>query len=493
MGTATSLVLSSLLLTALGGCFPAPEVAVTIDGSRGFQTIEGFGTCLISWDPRMAEWYRRPEAVSTYTDYLGFTFLRTNLYGDGTISPKARPQDILHSDPEFARNDPRTPIFLDFGRRAKERQPGLKVIGTAWTPPAWMKVSGKITDTASGAIQATTYEVDRNGVKSEGINRVKSDHFPHVAAWLAEFARHYAKNGLPLYAISPANEPQFTQSFESCLWNATDLATVTALTREALNARGLQQIRIFGPETMTGFNWENGPNVQYTQAMRKNPAAFRALDIWATHGYEDGVVGDVSANSSAQFWNLIKGDDKPYWVTEGGTGGHDWPAPVSEKGVGLAIHNALVAGQASAFVPWQYAENARTEHNLMPLEGPSKKTHVVRHFSRFIPAMAQRVEATPAFGPLCVSAYVKGADLTVVLINPKKGDVQASVSLSGVPSVASLQGWVTSERQSSALIGAVAVKNGRASVTIPGPGIVTLTTVRLSDAQSQLAPGLKSE
>ena len=40
----------------------AMALDVQVDGSAKHQTIEGFGTCLISWVPRMAEYYPHARA-----------------------------------------------------------------------------------------------------------------------------------------------------------------------------------------------------------------------------------------------------------------------------------------------------------------------------------------------------------------------------------------------------------------------------------------------
>lgn len=446
---------------------------VTVDATKRHQTIDGFGTCLISWEDRMADWYRRPEAARIYGEELRFNILRCNLWGDGTIGPVTNPRAIRHTDPQFAKDDPRTPVFLQFAKAVRRYQPNIKVIGTVWSPPAWMKENRSITDRASGAIDGGSYLIDGK----PSLNRVAKDKYPLFAQWLIEMVKYYEANGVPMYAVSAANEPQFTQSFESCVWTAPDLATITGMVGEVLRRQGLGHVKMFGPETMTGFNWDGGPNHKYTEAMRANLAAWRALGFWATHGYADGVVGDVSSNSSAKFWSMIARDGKPYWVTEGGTGGHNWPEPVGPKGVGVAIHNAFVAGNASAFVPWQYAEDSRSEHNLMPLSGLDKKTHVVRHYSRYIPAGAVRVDATPAFGGLNVSAYVRGRDVTIVLLNTTAKAESAQVNLRGLK-VGKLNVVRTSATEDSRSMPPVSVAGGRATVEIPGPGIVTLSTLR---------------
>lgn len=455
----------------------ASAVDITVDGSKRHQTILGFGTCLISWDPRMAGWYRSPEAARLFGQELRFNIIRANLWGDGTIGPTDDPNAISHTDPSFAAGDPRTPVFIDFFNAVKAVNGEVLMIGTVWSPPAWMKFNNAIVDDASGAIMGLDYTGEKSGRKVEFTNRVKPEMYPHFAAWLVEMVKHYQANGVDLYAISPANEPQFTQTFESCVWTPEDLATITGLVGQRLEEQGLGHIQLFGPETMTSFNWDNGPNPNYTRAMRDNPLAWRHFDAWATHGYADGVKGESSANASAQFWDLIKNDGKPYWVTEGGTGGHEWPDPVRPGGVALAIHNALVAGNASAFVPWQFAEGSRSEHNLMPLDGPSKKTHAVRHFSRFIPRGAVRVEAAPAFGDVNASAFVNGQDYTIVLVNPTDGMQSVTVNLRNMERNPFVFAIVTDESRDSADGGRIPVTGNMIRVEVPGPGIVTLTTM----------------
>ncbi|CAN5709774.1 hypothetical protein BH11ARM2_BH11ARM2_34280 [soil metagenome] len=459
---------------------PAPQATVvTIYVTQRHQTIEGFGTCLVSWEPEMARWYERPETVRMFAQDMGLNILRCNLWGDGTIGPTANADSISYRDPAFAKSDPRTPVFLKFAQAVRKLNPDLKVIGTVWSPPAWMKANGKITDDGAGGIDGATYQQDKNGAKVECLNRVKPDRYPHFAKWLTEMVRYYEANGVPMYAVSAANEPQFTQGFESCVWTATDLAKISGMTGDALKKAGLGRVKLFGPETMTGFNWEGGPNRRYVQAFRDDPAAWSALGFYASHGYTDGVSPDVSSNSSAQFWSIVAKDDKPYWVTEGGTGGHAWPEPVRQKGVGIAIHNALVAGNASAFVPWQFAEGDPSEHALTVKDHLDKKGQVVRQYARFIPAGSVRVDATPGYGDLNVSAFTKGKDLTVVLLNPKASPKRVSLDLKGLSTLAALNVVRTSATEDGAVLPPLRVTAGRATVDVPGDAIVTLTTLAI--------------
>lgn len=474
--TSRILLSASLLLSA---ATLATAQTITLNAAEKHQNIDGFGTCLISWDDRMAKWYETPRAAEIFANDLRFNILRVSLWGDGTLPETLDPSKISHTDPAFAKTDPRTPVFINFARAVQKLNPDLKIIGSVWSPPAWMKVNNAITDTASGAIMGDDYMGEKEGQKVEFTNRVREDRYPHFAAWMTEFAKYYAARGVPLYALSPANEPQFSQTFESAVWTPKDLATITGMLGEKLASENLAQIKLFAPETMTGFNWDNGPNYKYTQAMRDNPLAWKHLGLWASHGYSDGVKPDLSTNSSAKFWSIIQADNRPYWMTEGGTGDHAFPAPFKDKGVAMGIHNALVAGNASAFVPWQYAEDSTTEHNLMPLSGPNKKTHAVRHYSRFIPPGSTRISATPAFSDTGIhpSAFVAGNDLTIVLLNTSDTPHTLTLDLRNFPSLPpTLNVIQTSESQDSQSLPPLPIKNNQITLTLPSPGLVTLTT-----------------
>jgi glucuronoarabinoxylan endo-1,4-beta-xylanase len=466
--------MAACLISASAGQALAAEV--TVDAGKRYQRIDGFGTCLISWDERMARYYERPEVAKTYAEELRFNILRCNLWGDGTLGPTADWTRISHKDPAFAARDPRTPVFLNFARAIKRINPHVRVVGTVWSPPAWMKENARITDTQSNAALQGTYRTNKG---DELRNRVQRRYYPHFVKWMVEMAKYYAAHGVPLYAISPANEPEFTQTFESCVWSTDDLVSVIGMLGKALEREGLGNVRIFGPESMTGFNWTGGPNPRFVQAVQANPEAWKHFDIFASHGYSDGVKGELGQESAAGFWGLIRSTGKPYWVTEGGTGAHTWPAAVGSKGVAAGMHNAFVAGHASAFVPWQFAEDSYSEHNLMHLSGLTKKTHVVRHYSRFIPAGSIRIGADPAYGEVLASAYaVNGAKgVTVVLTNPGAREQAVGVTLKGLPQVRSLAAVRTSAAEDLRPLAPLKVEGGRLRVTLPAQSIVTLTTV----------------
>ena len=445
-------------------------VEITVDAEQRFQTIEGWGTCLIAWRPEWRERYRTAEFEKLYVEEMGANILRVNLWGGVHDKAVESPGEIKHADFDFSVDGGRPQVFVDVGKALLARDPEMKLIGTVWSPPAWMKENGSITDDdGSGYLPSDRVDYANNEGRRHD-NRVKPEHFEHFVAWLVEMVKYHYAHGAPLYAVSPSNEPQFTQGFESCVWTAKDLATVTKMLREQLDAAGYEGVKIFGPETMTGFN-RPGANFEFVEEFGRVADSF---DAWATHGYTNGVDGDVSANSSAEFWKLIEKSGKPYWVTEGGTGGHDWPQPLG--GAAAMMHNALVHGHASAVVPWQICESQPNEHGLMVGLEIGKKADAARHYWRYIRPGAVRIAATPSESDgVAASAFVHEANgtLTLVLLNTAEEEREVSLSMSGL-NVASLVPTVTDADRSFAGGEAIGVEHESVTLSLPAESITTL-------------------
>lgn len=443
------------------------QTTVQISPDQTHQTIEGWGTCLIAWQNRWRERYRSAEFQRLYVEEMGCNILRINLWGPVHNKQVASPEDITWRDFDFDVDGGRPQIFIDFARGIQKLNPDVKLIGTVWSPPVWMKVNQRLTDAdGSGAIQGTSYE--RNG--RTFTNRVDPKYFEHFAQWLVEMVKYHHQQGTPLYAVSPGNEVMFTQGFESCVWNAEDYATIVRLVGERLEAAGLPEVKIFGPETMTSHNWSTA-NPLYIEKLMSDPAAAEQLDVFATHGYTDGVNADVSEESAHEFARLIEKYDRPYWITEGGTGSHDWPAALNQ--IGAMLHGSLVGGNASAFVPWQISEREPSTHGLMVGTQFSKKSNVARQYFRLVRPGDVRVTATCPDQRLRTAAFVSPGKnrLTLVLANPSQTAVNADIACDEL-SFRSIEAIRTSADEDFARIEPPAP--GTHSVTLPAESITTL-------------------
>ena len=456
-----------LALSILTAGQSASAVDVTVDGAQRFQTIEGFGTCLVAWADSFRKLYRTGDFQKLYVRNIGCNMLRVNMWGPTFERPTEDWTQIRYEDFDMGASGGRPQIFIDFGQGIRKLDPTVKIIGTVWSPPAWMKVNKSITGKRSGAIRAGDY--------GEINNRVDPNYFRHFCKWMVEYVKLHDKQGVPFYAVSPGNEVQFTQSFESCVWDGKDYVTIVTMLREMLNAEGYSRVKIFGPETMTSHLYEGGTG-SYVKAIKDNPRALAALDVFATHGYEDGVLPEMSATSSRMFWDLVADTGKPFWITEGGTGGHVWPAPI-RRGIGNALHNALVAGNCSAFVPWQITESRESIHGLMVMDRFTPKTYTAMHYSKFIRPGAVRIDAQPGFGDVQVGAFLHegNAELTIVAINPTEKGQELNLTFRNLGGVASLKAYRTSASDNLQNIGDVAVNNNQVAFRMTPQSIVTFS------------------
>ena len=479
--------LAALPLVALGLLAGVPAlaqpVAVTIDAAQRHQTMLGFGTCINAWDDWSRVLARRERFARQYLEELGCNIARVNLWPKD-MAPREEPDAIRFED---WRLDVRGEAYLTFARTLHEVDPTVKIIGTVWSPPAWMKLNNDERGKGSSAIPADRYHARGKGPVD---NRVRPDHFDHFAAWVVEYVKLYRQRGTPLYALSIGNEVQFSHGFESCVWTATDYADVLGRVIRRLDAAGLGDLKLFGPETMTGHNAAH-QNPQYVAAVMGDPLTAARLSAWATHGYLNGVIEDTDAGPLADLRRLIEPTGKPLWITEFGGGPHDWPRPLS--GLALTLHNSLVRGDAQLVAPWLVSgEPRKSREALMIYDRPTRKTAVAQQYFRFIRPGATRVATSatdPPAIPVRLCAFVHDAEhnATAVVTNPADADVTLQLTWAGVTLVGEAQVVRTSEQEQFADQPALPVVGNAVTVTVPAQSVVS---VRVKTAER--GPGQSS-
>ena len=121
--------------------------------------------------------------------------LRVNMWGPTFERPTEDWTQIRHEDFDLNANGGRPQIFVDFGRGLRKIHPEAKIIGTVWSPPAWMKMSKSITDRRSAAIRAGGY--------GEHTNRVDPKYFKHFCKWMVEYVKRHDQAGRPLLRRQP--------------------------------------------------------------------------------------------------------------------------------------------------------------------------------------------------------------------------------------------------------------------------------------------------
>ena len=221
---------------------------------------------------------------------IGLSFLRNPM----GASDLAR-FDFTYDDVAPGQSDPSLSRFsiahdladiLPLTRQAKQLNPALKVMGTPWTAPAWMKDNGA---SDLGFLQAQFYAT--------------------YAQYFVKYIQAYAAQGVAIDYVTAQNEPTCCAGYPSMQWNGSGVQFFIGTNLlPALHAAGL------GTKVLAlDWNWDSyaafgAPTVQ--DAAIRNDSLFGGI---AWHGYS----GDVSAQTTVH--NQFPGVDAFDTEHSGGT------------------------------------------------------------------------------------------------------------------------------------------------------------------------------
>ncbi|HYG06076.1 MAG TPA: glycoside hydrolase family 30 beta sandwich domain-containing protein [Stenotrophomonas sp.] len=341
LGRATFLLLfAALFAPGLGAATPDPQVwTTTADGSRRLdggsvvapargeqalaielqpgqrhQAVVGFGAAITdasAWliqqqldeparEALLAELFGRGDHG------LGLSFTRLTI-GASDFSrhhyslddpPDGKP------DPQLAHFDigPNRADVIPVARAALALNPQLKIMASPWSAPAWMKSSNSL---ITGHLLPAYYDA--------------------FARYLLRYVDAYQAEGVPIWALSVQNEPDFEpKDYPGMRLNAAQRARLIGdHLGPMLAARGGRPLL---------FDWDhNWDKPQEPLAVLRDPAAGRYVDAVAWHCYE----GEPSAQSPVHD----AFPDKDAYMTEcsGGT----WE-PLRSGGMPLVAKRMLV-------------------------------------------------------------------------------------------------------------------------------------------------------
>ena len=290
-GDRTKLLQSQPTVT-FGSGGTSASLVITVNAGTTYQQMDGFGASLTdsaAWNvanrlttaQQNALW----QGLFNPTSGIGISFLRQPM-GATDFSAAG---NYSYDDVQAGQTDPAlanfsiahdTAFTIPLLQQALIQNPALKITAVPWSPPAWMKASG----TMNGGSMNPTY-------------------FPSLAQYFVKFVQAYQQQGVPIYAISPQNEPlNSTSSYPSEYLTATDEATfIGANLGPALSAAGLSSVKILGYD----HNWDNP---SYPQAVLNDANAAGYVAGSAFHCY----AGDVAAQSTVK----TAYPNKDIWFTE---------------------------------------------------------------------------------------------------------------------------------------------------------------------------------
>lgn len=173
-----------------------PALTIEVDDSVKYQQIDGFGASLTdssAWliSQKLSEAQRTQflEMLFDPKKGIGLSILRQPI-GSSDFSVADYSYDDMplgKSDPELMRFtiDRDRPYIIPVLREALAVNPKLKIIASPWSPPGWMKTSGSM---IGGTLLPSS--------------------FAPLARYFVRFVQSYEAAGVPIFAITPQNEPR---------------------------------------------------------------------------------------------------------------------------------------------------------------------------------------------------------------------------------------------------------------------------------------------
>ena len=460
---------------------------VTIDKSKQYQKIDGFGTQYgkdVYWADAP---YYDEDHLRRIIDELGISIHRTwidpkleiendNNDANNTDLAKFKANlDVI--DPERCRGEyvkqrDQIAYMKVYNERALKNGDTIKFYGSVITPPHWMKYV-KCTFGEDGIWNrlVTSEEEASKGGTAEVIKDRKDE----FAEWLYGTIRTWKDEGLDLYAVGIQNEPAFPQPYGSCVYSPEAMASVVGKVGARFDKENIKTKIIF-PEDIGDV----GRNNQYVISLNSNTAAKNYGHIFGVHQYnQDGVTpGSLAASTWTSLYKIAqRGAVRPVWMTE--TSGFGVGSQGMKK-MYNALYTALKFGKVNAFNWYDATDGQETENAtsfFIKVNGKqqfTKKGQAFRHYSKYIRPESICVDATCSTDadvlPLAFQDNYRKR-LTIILINNDSVNTK-TVSLKFTDNTApkKLLGYITSINEDWKKIDSI---NIDAVITLPPSSIST--------------------
>lgn len=382
---------------------PAPAsnpITVAVDWTQSRQTIDGFGAS--GAFQRAAYLMALPEpargeildALFSRETGAGLSIVR-NIIGDGSPLPDGVPT-IEPAPGQWNWTGDEAQIWL---MREAAKRGVARFVSTAWSAPAWMK--------------------DNHSVIGGSL---APDHGQDFADYLAAYVRGYeTRFGLVIYAISFANEPSNSASYSSSLWTGPQIRDFVKTHLAPTFARDGLAARIIIGEDET---WSE----DLAADALADPAAARAVNIVAAHGYLGGIRAFPRAAVAK----------KTIWQSEVSHNHANDPTIADGLAWARTVHACLTEADASAFLYWWFVSR-RDNGGALVILNPAdparyllnKRLFTLGNYARFVRPGYVRLDcdANPAPG-LFTSAYKEPGAGRFVFIAINAGDAPLPLRLS---------------------------------------------------------------
>lgn len=412
------------------------DEAVTIDTSKHFQKMHGFGAAMtdasaqvLSSLPDKKRKALMAELFGRKNGGLGLSFTRLTI-GASDFSTRDYSYDDTPGnvpDPTFRyfSIEPAKKYVLPRTREALAINPDLKVMISPWSAPAWMKTT-----------------------KSMIKGQLVPQYYPAFANYLAKTVRAFGREGVPVSMLTIQNEPNFEPDDYpgervDPPQRAEIIGRYVGPTLEKLGLR--TQI----------LDWDhNWDHPEMPLAVLRDPVARKYVSGVAWHCYEGDVPAQTPVHDAFP--------DKDAWLTE--CSGGEWSPKYAEV-LGWMTDKLIIGASnnwSRGTLLWNLAlDPAHGPHTggcadcrgvvtIDPKTGAITRNveyYVLGHASRFVLPGAYRVRTATHGAEVYAAAFLNPDRSRVAILYRKSGDGAVRIAVDGEHySVAMPQGSVATVR-----------------------------------------------
>ncbi len=396
-------------------------VVIEVDEGTSYQEMIGFGAAMTD-----ASAYLIQNKLGSHRDAIlrelfgrnpgiGLSFLRVPM-GASDFSTRHYSYDDMppgQSDPTLARFtiDADRAEKLPALKTALAMNPQLKIVGSPWSAPAWMKTTGSL-------IKGT----------------LRPEYYDSFAQYFLKFVKAYSAEGVPIFAVTMQNEPAFEPD------NYPGMRLDPPVRAEVIGKHVGPLFERSGIKTRI-LDWDHNWDLPSSPlAVLADSAARKYVGGVAWHCY----AGDVGAQN--QVHTAYPAIDVYFTECSGG----DW-AGVFADNLKFDVGTLIIGSTrdwAKGVALWNLAldendgphlggcGNCRgviTINSATGLVTRNVEYYALAHASEFVRPGAHRIASSTDVGGLQTVAFKNADDETKVLIvlNTSPGEVSFAVRSSG--------------------------------------------------------------
>ena len=397
-------------------CSSPTALEVNISTNEIYQEIEGFGASLTNSSAWLIDnSTRRDEIIEKLfspDSGIGISYIRLAMgssdFVEGSHYSYAETLDDMDlSDFSIDRDRENIiPVLQDI----LAINPDLKIMGSPWSAPGWMKTSGQFVCGGYGSLKKEMYAV--------------------YADYFVKFIEEYALEGIPIDAITIQNEPLY------CPWNYPGMIMSGEEQRDFVKyylgpkfeENGIDTKIVIFDHNWDG-TWDDGsPQTgafDFIEAVYDDPLAVSYIDGTAFHGYDTG-----NASFQSEIYNL--NPNKSIYFTERTniTDWSDWAGVLGHIAKYYFIDvlrywskNVLLWNLALDTDNGPYNGGCPNCTGVVTVEGDYFEKeidyYIIGHFSKFVQQSSNRIYSNTFEGELETVAFQNpDGSLVVVTLNP---------------------------------------------------------------------------